>query len=332
MKGRRHTPEQVVCKLREADGLLGEGFELPDVLKELEVSEATYHRWRARYGGMKADDVKRLKELEAENAQVEADRRRPVAGHRGAQGAGEGKLLSPARRRRAVLALRDRLGMSERRACRLAGQHRSTQRHELVVADDDAALRAELRRISRERPRWGYRRAHRLLLDDGWSLNIKRTRRVWREEGLRVPRKRRKRQRLGTRPCQPSGYGRSGRITCGRSIFSSIRLRTGTTSSCCTWWMSSPARRWRSSAIAGSTPMRPSRSSPGSCRARDRARVFALRQRAGDDRQRDQRLVPLLAGRERVHRARLTVAERLRRESSAAASATSSWRSSCSRA
>ena len=87
--------------------------------------------------------------------------------------------------------------MSERRACRLAGQHRSTQRHEPSVAQDDAALRAALRRISRERPRWGYRRAHRLLLDDGWELNIKRTRRVWREEGLRVPRTRRKRQRLG---------------------------------------------------------------------------------------------------------------------------------------
>jgi putative transposase len=69
-KGRRHTPEQVVRKLREADRLLGEGFELPDVLKELEVSEATYHRWRAQYGGMKADDVKRLKELEAENAKL----------------------------------------------------------------------------------------------------------------------------------------------------------------------------------------------------------------------------------------------------------------------
>ena len=87
--------------------------------------------------------------------------------------------------------------MSERRACRLAGQHRSTQRHEPVVAEDDAALRSELRRISRERPRWGYRRVHQLLLEAGWELNIKRTRRVWREEGLRVPRKRRKRQRLG---------------------------------------------------------------------------------------------------------------------------------------
>jgi putative transposase len=70
MKNRRHTPEQIVRKLREADRLLGEGFELPDVLKELEVSEATYHRWRAQYGGMKADDVKRLKELEVENARL----------------------------------------------------------------------------------------------------------------------------------------------------------------------------------------------------------------------------------------------------------------------
>jgi hypothetical protein len=70
MKNRRHTPEQIVRKLREADRLLGEGFELPDVLKELEVSEATYHRWRAQYGGMKADDVKRLKELEIENARL----------------------------------------------------------------------------------------------------------------------------------------------------------------------------------------------------------------------------------------------------------------------
>jgi transposase len=70
MKRRRHTPEQIVRKLREADRLLGEGQELPEVCKVLEVSEATYHRWRARYGGMKADDVKRLKELAVENARL----------------------------------------------------------------------------------------------------------------------------------------------------------------------------------------------------------------------------------------------------------------------
>jgi putative transposase len=70
MSRRRHTPEQVVRKLREADRLLGEGMELPEVFKQLEVSEQTYYRWRNQFGGMKADDVKRLKELEAENARL----------------------------------------------------------------------------------------------------------------------------------------------------------------------------------------------------------------------------------------------------------------------
>ena len=67
VKRRRHTPEQIVRKLREADRMLAEGIEVPEVAKVLEVSEATYHRWRAQFGGMKADDVKRLRELEREN-------------------------------------------------------------------------------------------------------------------------------------------------------------------------------------------------------------------------------------------------------------------------
>lgn len=67
---RRHTPEQVIRKLREADRLLAEGLAVAEVAKQLEVSEQTYHRWRAQYGGMRADDVKRLKELERENARL----------------------------------------------------------------------------------------------------------------------------------------------------------------------------------------------------------------------------------------------------------------------
>jgi putative transposase len=93
--------------------------------------------------------------------------------------------------------LQDRLGLSERRACQIAGQHRSTQRHEARRAPDDGALRGRLREISRQRPRWGYRRAHTLLREEGWCLNRKRTQRLWREEGLRVPQRRRTRQRLG---------------------------------------------------------------------------------------------------------------------------------------
>jgi putative transposase len=70
MKRRRHTPEQVIRKLREAERMLGEGRAVPEVAKALEVSEATFHRWRNQYGGMKADDVKRLKELERENGRL----------------------------------------------------------------------------------------------------------------------------------------------------------------------------------------------------------------------------------------------------------------------
>jgi transposase-like protein len=68
MKRRRHTPEQVIRKLREAERMLGEGKTIPEAAKELGISEQTYHRWRNQYGGMKANDAKRLKELERENA------------------------------------------------------------------------------------------------------------------------------------------------------------------------------------------------------------------------------------------------------------------------
>jgi putative transposase len=72
MKRRRHTPEQVIRKLREAERMLGEGKTIPEAAKELGISEQTYHRWRNQYGGMKANDAKRLKELERENQQLKA--------------------------------------------------------------------------------------------------------------------------------------------------------------------------------------------------------------------------------------------------------------------
>ena len=68
MKRRRHTSEQVIRKLREADRLLAEGRTTAAVARALEVSENTYFRWRNQFGGMKADEAKRLKELERENA------------------------------------------------------------------------------------------------------------------------------------------------------------------------------------------------------------------------------------------------------------------------
>ncbi len=65
---KRHNPEQVVRKLTAADRLLAEGKDTAAVCRELGVSEATYHRWRNQFGGLKAEDAKRLKDLERENA------------------------------------------------------------------------------------------------------------------------------------------------------------------------------------------------------------------------------------------------------------------------
>ena len=69
MKRRRHTPEQIVRKLREVERLLGEGQTIAEAAKQVEISEQTYHRWHNQYGGMKAD-ARRLRELERESARL----------------------------------------------------------------------------------------------------------------------------------------------------------------------------------------------------------------------------------------------------------------------
>ena len=70
MTRRRHTPEQIIRKLSEGNRLLGVGADIADVCRHLQIAESTWHRWLAQYGGMKASDAKRLKELESENARL----------------------------------------------------------------------------------------------------------------------------------------------------------------------------------------------------------------------------------------------------------------------
>jgi len=72
MKRIRHSPEQIIRKLRDADAELASGKAIAEVCKALGIAEATYHRWRNQYGGMKADEMKRLKDLEKENARLKA--------------------------------------------------------------------------------------------------------------------------------------------------------------------------------------------------------------------------------------------------------------------
>lgn len=93
--------------------------------------------------------------------------------------------------------MQDRFGVSERRACRVVGQHRSTQRKpRRPASSEDQRLAARLRQIAGEHPRWGWKRAHQILLREGWKVNHKRTRRIWRQEGLRRPVRTRKRRRI----------------------------------------------------------------------------------------------------------------------------------------
>ena len=105
--------------------------------------------------------------------------------------------MTPARRRRAVDTLQAHFGVSERRACRLAGQNRSTQRKApRPPRVEDERLVSRLREIAGEHPRWGWKTAHQILRREGWSINRKRTQRLWRQEGLRRPARTRKRRRV----------------------------------------------------------------------------------------------------------------------------------------
>lgn len=70
MARKRHKPEEIVAKLRQVDVLTGQGMTVAEAVKTIGVTETTYFRWRAEYGGMKTDQVKRLKELELENARL----------------------------------------------------------------------------------------------------------------------------------------------------------------------------------------------------------------------------------------------------------------------
>jgi len=95
-----------------------------------------------------------------------------------------------------VVHVRQKFGASERRACRVLDQTRSTQRRQMMPLGDEEALRGDVIKLAGRYGRYGYRRVTALLRADGWQVNHKRVERIWRQEGLKVPRKQPKRGRL----------------------------------------------------------------------------------------------------------------------------------------
>ena len=105
--------------------------------------------------------------------------------------------MTPERRRRAVVALTERFGVSQRRACGVVDQPRTTQRRAPRRATtEEQRLCRRLRAIAHAHPRWGWKMAHQLIRREGWTVNKKRTQRLWRKEGLRRPERCTKRRRV----------------------------------------------------------------------------------------------------------------------------------------
>src|SRR5438309_4091349 len=96
-------------------------------------------------------------------------------------------MVSPARRRDAACYLMRRHRVSQRRACLLVDQHRSTQRYERVAPEYELKLVGRMNALASAHPRYGYRRVCALLRTEGWRVNRKRIERLWRAEGHRVP-------------------------------------------------------------------------------------------------------------------------------------------------
>jgi transposase-like protein len=124
---RRHKAEEIVAKLRHVEGLAASGRRISECAREIGVTEVTYYRWRNRFGGLKSDLAEHLTELEAENTRLRRlvsdltlEKLILVEATTGA--------LSPELRATYVVHARAAFGISERRACRALGQHRSTQR------------------------------------------------------------------------------------------------------------------------------------------------------------------------------------------------------------
>lgn len=149
--------------------------------------------------------------------------------------------MTPAARREAVAHLRQAFEMSQRRACRVTGAERSCVRYRSTRPADEP-LRARLRELAMDRRRFGYRRLHVFLKAEGLVVNIKKTERLYREEGLKVRRRHRRLRAIGVRAPIPVPTRANA---AGRSILSTIRWFVGGAFECL--WCRTMSRRsvWR---------------------------------------------------------------------------------------
>ena len=196
MPKKRYPAEQIIRHLREAEVELAKGQTTGGVCRKLGITEPDLLPM--------AEGVRELTSGSGEASEgtgrgewpTEEVGSRSGVGPSDSEGDILGKLLSPPRRRQAVKHVCQAMGVSERRACRVVGQNRSTQRHRTLAPQDEPSLVTRTLQLAGEYGRYGYRRITALLRREGWRVNHKRVERIWRQEGLKVPKKQPRRGRL----------------------------------------------------------------------------------------------------------------------------------------
>ncbi|MFH7109549.1 IS3 family transposase [Achromobacter xylosoxidans] len=203
MKRSRFTEEQITYALRLADS----GTPVVDVCRQLGVSEATFYTWKKKYADFGVSELRKLKQLEDENARL----RRIVADltldKQILQEVGAKKSLKAAKRRELAAWIHERFQISVQRACALALLQRSTW-YAKSHARDQSALRQRIRDIALSRPRFGYRRVLVMLQREGWNVGKKRVYRLYSLEGLQLRMKVKRRKRIALlrgKPPVPTG-------------------------------------------------------------------------------------------------------------------------------
>nr|WP_165253580.1 IS3 family transposase [Paludisphaera soli] len=184
MKRSKSTTEQIVFALRQAEAGLG----VEETCRKLGVSQATFFRWKAKYGELGTPEVRRLRLLEEENLKLKQLVADLSLDKKMLQDALAKKGLTPPQRRTIVADLSVRYGVGVRRACEATGFPRATHNYK-PRRESQEALRMRLRELATDRVRYGYRRPHVLLLREGWAVNVKRVYRLYGLERLALRRK-----------------------------------------------------------------------------------------------------------------------------------------------